>query len=759
MENLYLYIVILLAVLAIGDLIVGVSNDAVNFLNSAIGSKAISFRNIMILASFGIALGAIFSSGMMEVARKGIFNPEAFSFQEIIYIFMAVMITDILLLDFFNTLGMPTSTTVSIVFELLGAAIVMAIIKISASGYGLNQLNNYINTAKATQIIFGILLSVVVAFSVGAIIQWISRYLLTFYIEETSSFKKALFGGISLAALSNFILIKGIKGTEYASISFDLLGGQTIKEFLNNELLFVNGVNIVLWYIISYGLIRFTSVNIFKLIIAIGTFALALAFAGNDLVNFIGVPIAAFQSYEAWSVSGIAAENYQMSVLAAKVPTPTLFLFGSGVVMILTLWFSSKAKGVVQTSLDLSNQYDTKERFKPNALSRGLVKLFTWLGDKVSGLISPANHARIERRFELVPINTKEDWTEDAPSFDMMRASINLVVAAVLISAATSLKLPLSTTYVTFMVAMGTSLSDKAWGRDSAVYRVAGVLNVIAGWFFTAISAFTVCGVILYLFHIGGPVAIASIFFVVLLITGKNFLNHRKQSQETQKETILLRGDSRSFIGVIQEADENITQVAIGTHESYQLLIEGLSSQNIKKLQEAQVKVSKLEENIQDLRNNLFFFIKNLEENSIDASRFYIDTLSYIQDIIEDINYLTQISYEHVNNNHSKLKLSQIRALKDIAELIDLLLKGSINAFEDNSLKQLGEVLSKKDEIISSIDDKINDQINTTRLEEKSPKNTTLYFNILLKSKDLIRHKIDLVERFYHTTSQLKSTL
>ena len=759
MENLYLYIVILLAVLAIGDLIVGVSNDAVNFLNSAIGSKAISFRNIMILASFGIALGAIFSSGMMEVARKGIFNPEAFSFQEIIYIFMAVMITDILLLDFFNTLGMPTSTTVSIVFELLGAAIVMAIIKISASGDGLNQLNNYINTAKATQIIFGILLSVVVAFSVGAIIQWISRYLLTFYIEETSSFKKALFGGISLAALSNFILIKGIKGTEYASISFDLLGGQTIKEFLNNELLFVNSINIVLWYIISYGLIRFTSINIFKLIIAIGTFALALAFAGNDLVNFIGVPIAAFQSYEAWSVSGIAAENYQMSVLAAKVPTPTLFLFGSGVVMILTLWFSSKAKGVVQTSLDLSNQYDTKERFKPNALSRGLVKLFTWLGDKVSGLISPANRARIEKRFELAPINTKENWTENAPSFDMMRASINLVVAAVLISAATSLKLPLSTTYVTFMVAMGTSLSDKAWGRDSAVYRVAGVLNVIAGWFFTAISAFTVCGVILYLFHIGGPVAIASIFFVVLLITGKNFLNHRKQSQETQKETILLRGDSRSFIGVIQEADENITQVAIGTHESYQLLIEGLSSQNIKKLQEAKVKVSKLEENIQDLRNNLFFFIKNLEENSTDASRFYIDTLSYIQDIIEDINYLTQISYEHVNNNHSKLKLSQIRALRDIAELIDLLLKGSINAFEDNSLKQLGEVLSKKDEIISSIDDKINDQINTTRLEEKSPKNTTLYFNILLKSKDLIRHKIDLVERFYHTTSQLKSSL
>ena len=759
MENLYLYIVILLAVLAIGDLIVGVSNDAVNFLNSAIGSKAISFRNIMILASFGIALGAIFSSGMMEVARKGIFNPEAFTFQEIIYIFMAVMITDILLLDFFNTLGMPTSTTVSIVFELLGAAIVMALIKISVSGNGFNELSNYINTTKATQIIFGILLSVVVAFSVGAIVQWVSRFLLTFYIDETSSLKKALFGGISLAALSNFILIKGIKGTEYASISFEVLGDQTIKEFLNNELLLVNGVNIVLWYFISYALIRFTSVNIFKLIIAIGTFALALAFAGNDLVNFIGVPIAAFQSYEAWAASGIAAESYQMSVLAAKVPTPTLFLFGSGVVMILTLWFSSKAKGVVQTSLDLSNQYDTKERFKPNALSRGLVRLFSWIGDGVSTMISPTNRAKIEKRFELVPINTKEDWTDDAPSFDMIRASINLVVAAVLISAATSLKLPLSTTYVTFMVAMGTSLSDKAWGRDSAVYRVAGVLNVIAGWFFTAISAFTVCGVILYLFHIGGPVAIASIFFLVLLITGKNFLNHRKQSKETQIETAILHGDSRSFIGVIKEADENITQVAIGAHKTYQLLIEGLSSQNIKKLSKAQKKVRKLEENVLDLRNNLFNFIRKLEETSNDASRFYIDTLSYIQDIIEDIDYLVNISHEHINNNHSKLKLSQIRGLKEIAEVIDLLLQGSINAFEDNSLKKLGEVLSKKEDIISSIDDKINDQINITRTEDRSPKNTTLYFNILLKSKDLIRHKIELIDRFYQTTNKIKSTL
>ncbi len=271
MENLYFYIVILLAVLAIGDLIVGVSNDAVNFLNSAIGSKAISFRNIMILASLGIALGAIFSSGMMEVARKGIFNPSAFNFQEIIFIFMAVMITDILLLDFFNTLGMPTSTTVSIVFELLGAAIVMALIKIYANGNGIAELSNYINTTKATQIVFGILLSVVVAFSIGAFVQWVSRYMLSFYIDKNSTFKKSLFGGISLAALANFILIKGIKGTEYANQTFPFLGDKTIRAFLNEEVLLVNGANVLLWLLVSYLLLRFTKINIFKLIIGIGT--------------------------------------------------------------------------------------------------------------------------------------------------------------------------------------------------------------------------------------------------------------------------------------------------------------------------------------------------------------------------------------------------------------------------------------------------------------------------------------------------------
>ena len=548
MDNLYFYIIILLSLLAIGDLIVGVSNDAVNFLNSAIGSKAISFRNIMILASLGIAFGAIFSSGMMEVARKSIFNPAAFNFQEIIFIFMAVMITDILLLDFFNTLGMPTSTTVSIVFELLGAAIVMALIKIYANGGGIAELNDYINTTKATQIVFGILLSVVV-FSIGAGPMDIALSAHSLFGGQQSSQKPCL-GHFSRSTFE-FYLIKGLKGTDFANQAMAVLD-KTLRSFLNDEMLSEwrqrGGLRVL-----SYLLIRLFKVDIFKLIIAVGTFALALAFAGNDLVNFIGVPIAAFQSYEAWVSSGIPAESYQMDVLAAKVPTPTLFLLASGVIMILTLWFSSKAKNVVKTSLDLSNQYDTKERFKSNALSRAIVRLFTFLGDRIHAALPSKTKKSIERRFALIPKNSQGTWTEDTPSFDMMRASINLVVAAVLISAATSLKLPLSTTYVTFMVARGTSLSDKAWGRDSAVYRVSGVLNVIGGWFFTALSAFTVCGVILYLFVIGGPVAIASIFFFIVVIIGKNFLQHRKRNAETAEQTSVLRAESRTFLGVIQE--------------------------------------------------------------------------------------------------------------------------------------------------------------------------------------------------------------
>ncbi|MEJ2112530.1 MAG: inorganic phosphate transporter, partial [Flavobacteriaceae bacterium] len=499
MENIYLLMIIALAGLAIADLVVGVSNDAVNFLNSAIGSKAISFRTIMIVASLGVAVGAIFSSGLMEVARKGIFNPGEFMFAEIMIIFMAVMITDILLLDFFNTVGMPTSTTVSIVFELLGAAVAMALIKIySTEGGSFSDVINYINTSKASQIIFGILLSVIVAFSIGAIVQWISRVLLSFNFEKKAKWVGALFGGVALTAITYFIFMKGIKGTPYAKETFDIINGATIKDFLEQQVLGIVAVSLVFWSILSYIFIAFLKNNIYKLIIIVGTFALALAFAGNDLVNFIGVPIAAWQSYEAWMASGVAADAFSMEVLSAKVPTPTFMLLIAGLVMVLTLWFSNKAKSVVKTSIDLSRQEETKERFQPNWLSRGFVRSAMMMSQMSSYILPESWQNKIEEQFEKPVITLAKNKTHELPAFDNVRAAVNLMVASALISIATSMKLPLSTTYVTFMVAMGTSLADRAWGAESAVYRVAGVLNVIGGWFFTAFSAFTAAAIVAY---------------------------------------------------------------------------------------------------------------------------------------------------------------------------------------------------------------------------------------------------------------------
>ena len=753
MENIYSFVILLLGLLAIGDLIVGVSNDAVNFLNSAIGSKAISFRNIMIFASLGIACGAVFSSGMMEVARKGIFNPSQFYFDEIIFIFMAVMLTDILLLDFFNSLGMPTSTTVSIVFELLGAAVVMALIKITEKSGDWNELANYINTDKATQIILGILLSVFIAFTIGALIQWISRVLLSYKFEERPAAINAIFGGVSLTCIVNFILIKGIKGTPFAGMSFEILGDQTINAFIDSSPLLINVISFFFWYLITFLITKFLKWDIYKIIIGVGTFALALAFAGNDLVNFIGVPVAAYQSYEAWASSGIAPDEFTMGVLSEKVPTPTLFLLLSGIVMIVTLWFSSKAKSVVKTSLDLSNQFETKERFKPNFLSRVMVRFFIWSNQRFKQIIPEKLELKLEQSFTTVLVNKKNANT---PSFDKLRASINLVVAAILISFATSLKLPLSTTYVTFMVAMGSSLADRAWGADSAVYRVAGVLNVIGGWFFTAFSAFTVCGIITYLIHIGGVEIITVLMFLILLIVGKNYVGHKNKNKALIEKEKSLQFESNSYQGVINESGDNIGFAVIKGIKIYQLIVEGLAKNKIKHLDKANKEVLKLSREIEDMRSGIFYFIRNLDEKSVSASKFYITLLGYLQDLVEDFDYLTKISSDHINNNHRKLKLSQIKELNEIQTHLKLIFNESIEAFtEKYSLKEFEDVLVQKSKTLELIDKKIERQIERTRMEETSPKNTTLYFNILIRTKEMISNKFELVGEFYDVIKKL----
>ena len=732
MDNIYVLMLAALAVLAIADLVVGVSNDAVNFLNSAIGSKAIPFKTIMIVASLGIAFGALSSSGMMEVARKGIFVPSEFYFNEIMIIFMAVMITDILLLDFFNTLGMPTSTTVSIVFELLGAAVVMGLIKISASDTEtFSDLARYINTDKASEIIFGILLSVVVAFSVGSFIQYISRLLLSFNFEEKAPWVAALFGGIAATAITYFIFIKGLKGTTIIPENF--------KEFIFENTLTIVAISFVIWTSFSALITTVFKVNVYKFIILIGTFAIAMAFAGNDLVNFIGVPIAALQSYEAWSISGIAADAFRMDVMASKVPTPTLLLFLAGIVMILTLWFSNKARGVLKTSIDLSSQASVKERFQPNFLSRGIVRMAKGTAVMFAAVVPQSAQNSLEKRFEKPAVILAKG--EEAPAFDMVRAAVNLMVASILISVATSMKLPLSTTYVTFMVAMGTSLADRAWGSESAVYRVAGVLSVIGGWFFTAFIAFVSAGILAYIIYLGEGPAIAILLLLAIGLLVRNYLSHKKKGIAKLDKTGLKKSESSTVQGIIVESAHNISNVVSRTNKIYTDVLHGLAKQDMAKLKKSK--------KVEELRDNIFYFIKNLDETSVRGSNFYITILAYLTDITQSLEFISKKSFKHVHNNHKSLRFNQIKDLQEIDQSLAALLTEIEEIFNSRKFDRIGYVLDKKQEIFDSLSEKIENQIDRTRSEESSPKNTTLYFSLLLETKDLVTALMNLMEEYY----------
>jgi len=737
---------IALAVLALADLIVGVSNDAVNFLNSAIGSKALSFRVIMIVASVGVAAGAIFSSGLMEVARKGIFNPEMFVFSEIMVIFIAVMITDILLLDFFNTLGLPTSTTVSIVFELLGAAVAMALLKIY-TGDANEQLIAFINVTKATQIVLGIFLSIVFAFSIGAIVQYISRLFLSFQFQEKPRWMSALFGGMALTAITYFIIIKGMKGTPYAGETLPLLGGLTLGEFAETELIKVSSIGLVFWTLISTIWVRFW--DIYKMIIAVGTFSLALAFAGNDLVNFIGVPIAAWQSYQSWLASGIAPELFSMGGLAAKVATPTIFLIIAGLIMVLTLWTSTKAKKVVKTTIDLSRQDKTEERFESNALSRGLVNAFVRTTGVINRMIPTPIQNLITKQFTQPTLEEAVIKKGDLPAFDNVRASINLTVAAVLISIATSYKLPLSTTYVTFMVAMGTSLADRAWGSDSAVYRVAGVINVVGGWFLTAFIAFTACALLVIFIYFAKLVAIIILLIFSTIILCRNYIRSQKESKTFKEEDELYMNEAGSVQGLIAESAYNVSRMVSRANEIYKNTIHGLATENIDTLKKNKRTVKKLENEISTLRDQLYYFIKELDEDNVKASNFFIDLIDCLEDMCQSLELLNKKCKKHVSNKHKKIKYTQIKALKTIENELEDLFSEIRFTFDLNDFDHIKDILPKKEILFNSINSRIQDQVSRTRTEESSPKNTTLFFSNLSETKDLIAATMNLIELYY----------
>ena len=744
MDNIYLLMLVALTILAVADIVVGVSNDAINFLNSAIGSKAISVRTIMIVASLGIFIGAVFSSGMMEVARKGIFVPAMFTFDEIMMIFMAVMITDILLLDFFNTLGLPTSTTVSIVFNLLGAAIVISLIKISATeGQTIADLGTYINKEKALTIIGGILLSVVIAFSVGALVQWFSRLIFTFQYEKKIKNFGAIFGGVALAAITYFIFMKGLKGTPYYNDLKGVLDG--------NEILIILG-SFVFFTLFSYAFQKITKKSILLVVIAVGTFGLALAFSGNDLVNFIGVPMAAYHSWEAWNGSGIPATEFTMEILDKKMPAEPFLLFIAGGIMVVTLWFSKKAKTVAETEISLSRQGETHEKFSPNMLSRGIVKSSSWLSQGLSYIIPKGAQEKIGISFQKPDeVMLTKDQSLDAPAFDMIRASVNLMVAGILISIATAMKLPLSTTYVTFMVAMGTSLADRAWGRESAVYRVAGVLNVIGGWFFTAFGALIAAGTVVFLISWNKEVMIPILLLLTVILLVRNYLSHKNKSNLTIDPKSLKKSESKTVQGIIEESADNISHVVSRTNKIYSDVLSGLAKQDLKKLTKSKKGVAKLDAEIEELRDHIFYFIKNLDETSVRGSNFYIIILAHLTDIAQSLEFITKKSYKHVNNNHKALKFNQIKDLQEIDSSFDHLLKDIVSIFDNREFEKLEGILTRKEKAFEDISEMIQKQILRTRTEESSPKNTTLYFSLLMETKDLVTALINLMDEYYNS--------
>ncbi len=735
--DFYLLAVVVLFALAVSDLMVGVSNDAVNFLNSAIGSKVASRRAIMVVASLGIFIGATFSSGMMEIARKGIFNPEHFFLAEIMVIFLAVMITDVILLDLFNTFGMPTSTTVSIVFELLGAAVVVSLIKIAAAGEGLGALGQYINTEKALLIIGGIVLSVVVAFTIGVIVQYVSRLLFSFGYEKRMKRVGAIWAGFALTALSYFLVIKGLKGASFVSDEF---------------LVWVNanttGILLVLFVactLVAQGLI-WLKVNILRLIVMLGTFALAMAFAGNDLVNFIGVPIAGFESFMTWTNSGIAADAFAMDALTEPVRTDSLLLLAAGTIMVVTLWFSKKARSVTETEVNLGRQDEGLERFTPNGLSRMIVRISRDGGRLLTALIPRRWLRAAEANFTY----TERPLDPDPPAFDLVRASVNLTVASMLIALATSLKLPLSTTYVSFMVAMGTSLSDRAWDRESAVYRVAGVLSVIGGWFLTAVVAFSVSGLFALLIHSFGIVALLALLGVAACSIFRSIVVHRRREREKEER---LRATSRVERLTHDAATEETTQGIAGAlraiRQGYEDALDGLLEEDLGKLRQARHAIKTLKKQNELLRSNLHHYIQRIDEPNGDGSRMYLMFYDMVQDIVQSSEFIVRACDAHVQNSHKPPTPEQRDALIAIRDQVGAYLRAVEVKIQRKAFAEITETLDEKDRLLRQLGALFDRHVEGVRAQAYGAKNTGLFISLLLESKDLAAIAARFL-KFYH---------
>ncbi|MBT3232678.1 MAG: inorganic phosphate transporter [Calditrichaeota bacterium] len=738
--DLFLIAVVMLIGFAIYDLVVGVSNDAVNFLNSSFGSRVAPRYVIMIIASMGILVGVAFSSGMMEVARKGIFHPHLFTMPELMTIFLAVMITDIILLDLFNTYGLPTSTTVSIVFELLGGAVAVSILKIIQMDNSLVMLSQYINSSKALLIVFGILLSVVVAFTLGAIVQFLTRLLFTFdYVKRLKRYG-SLWGGMALTFITYFILVKGAKGASFITPET----ADWIKTHTGLILLMIFAVSAIFLQILLVF-----KVNILKPIVLIGTFALAMAFAANDLVNFIGVPMAGFHAYNIAAVAD-SPLTVTMGALGKKVPTETYMLMIAGVVMVVTLWLSKKSRSVTETELNLADQSEVDEKFESIFLSRTIVRMVIGIFGFVRIVLPKPLRSWMANRLDINNYKADTD-SEQRPSWDLLRASVNMMVASAVISYATSQKLPLSTTYVTFMVAMGTSFADLAWGRESAVYRITGVLTVIGGWFMTAVLAFTICGIVATtIFYLQG------IGVIILIIGGagliwKNHSTHSEISKGKEKDQVYNLKKVTNVEDTISITFQHMGSLIGEIRESLDTALNALFTQNEHILKDERNKSPKIQHWANIIIANVFKANRLLQKDDELISYKYGQVIRRLQKLADGHRDITIRSYRHVSNQHKGLLDVQIEDLQKVRELLHNVLADVEIVLRDTNMFRY-DIVVENDSKLRDLAEKLNkDQVLRIKNDESKTRLSILFYAIVGNAMMISKQNLKLLEIFKET--------
>ena len=733
METIYLGIVIFLFMLAVFDLLVGVSNDAVNFMNSAVGAKVANFKTIVIVASIGVFAGAVLSNGMMDIARHGIFQPVNFSFYEIMCIMLAVMVTDVVLLDVFNTLGLPTSTTVSMVFELLGGTFILAILKIVGDETGLLTLGDMMNTEKALSVIMGIFLSVAIAFIAGTFVQYISRLIFSFNYKKNLSWTIGIFGGIAVTSLSYFILIKGLKSAPFMT-------PESLAWISENTTLLVVGCFIT--FTLLMQILHWCRVNVFKIIVLLGTFSLALAFAGNDLVNFIGVPLAGFSAYTDYvaNSNGVGIHDFMMTSLMSSAKTPAIFLFASGLIMVYALATSKKAKNVIKTSVDLARQEEGDEMFGSSALARTIVRRANNINDFLKRVIPVGMRRWIDSRF-----NKDEVILENGAAFDLVRAAVNLVLSGLLIIIGTTMKLPLSTTYVTFIVAMGTSLADRAWSRESAVYRITGMLSVIGGWFITAFVAFTICALVTFIMFYTSFVGMFIFIVVAVVLLVRSNIKYSKKEKAEQQDDIFKRmmasKDKNEILALLrQHVKETLTSYITFSEDTYVKVTDGFIHEDLKSLRKAMNATDDQKKMLKKRRRKELLGLRRIPITiAIEKNTWFHLGSNSCEEMLYCLKRICEPCKEHVDNNFNPISKDCVTEFLPVREELCRLMERTRTAIENNNYEEADDILAKGDALKNSISSLRKQMMNRMQeADNASLKASMVYLNILQESQELV---------------------